>query len=89
MTKKELIAAMAEAAGISKAQATEALESYTSCVQVQLQMNQRFVLPNIGSLTVTDRPARAGRNPRTGAKLQIAASKKITFKAAKELKEAV
>ncbi len=89
MTKQEIIAAMAEAAGINKAQAKEVLESYTSCVHVRLQTYKRFVLPNIGILTVTDRAARVGRNPRTGEKVQIPASKKISFKAAKELKEAL
>ncbi len=89
MTKSEIIAHMALGAGITQAQAKEALSAYTDAAHTVLELSKRFVLPNIGILTVTARPARDGRNPRTGEKLKIAAGKKITFKAAKELKDAV
>lgn len=89
MTKSDIIAHMATCAGISKTAAKDALGGYNEAVNLALTESKRIVLPGIGSLTVTDRPARAGRNPRTGAKLLIAAGKKITFKAAKELKDAV
>ncbi len=89
MTKQDLISTMAANAEITKSQATKALNGLIGAVMDSLRDNERTVLPSIGSLTVTNRPAREGRNPRTGEKLVIAAGKKITFKAAKELKEAV
>lgn len=89
MTKNDFISVIALAGEISKKQAACVLASLTTSMRVAMLANKRVVLPSIGSLSVTDRPAREGRNPRTGAKLQIAAGKKITFKAAKELKEAV
>ncbi len=89
MKKNDFIATLADAACIDKKSAKHAFAALATNIQLCLAHDGRIVLPGIGILTVTARPARAGRNPRTGDKVQIPAGKKITFRAAKELKDAV
>ena len=89
MNKSELIDAMAADAGISKASAKKALESFLGSVSSTLQGGGRVSLVGFGSWSVSQRAARDGRNPQTGASIQIAASKGVGFKPGKALKESL
>ena len=89
MTKSELIKQIAERAGLTQAQATTALQAFETTVIDELANGREVALVGFGTFKVNDRAARPGRNPQTGAEIQIAASKAPTFKAGKALKEAV
>jgi len=89
MNKSELIDAMAADAGISKASAKKALESFLGSVSSTLQGGGRVSLVGFGSWSVSQRAARDGRNPQTGAPMHIPASKVPGFKAGKGLKDKV
>ena len=70
MTKEELIAKMANSAGITKVAATVALEAFTGAVTTSLKKGKRVTLVNFGTFTISKRKARMGRNPRTGEALK-------------------
>jgi DNA-binding protein HU-beta len=89
MTKVELIAAMADDAGITKAAAAKALDSYIANVAKELKKNGRLGLVGFGTFAVSKRKARTGRNPQTGEKIKIGAKKIIKFKAGKALADKV
>jgi DNA-binding protein HU-beta len=89
MTKSELIKQIAERAGLTQAQATTALQAFETTMIDELANGREVALIGFGTFKVTDRAARTGRNPQTGAEIQIAASKVPSFKAGKALKEAV
>ena len=89
MNKADLIDAMAEAAGIKKAEAKRALDAFTESVSGTLAKGGRISLVGFGSFSVSRREAREGRNPQTGAKIQIAAKNIVKFKAGNELNEKV
>ena len=89
MTKSELIKQIAERAELTQAKAAEALQAFEAVVTDELSKGGEVTLTGFGTFKVTDRAARAGRNPKTGAEIQIAASKVPSFKAGKALKEAV
>lgn len=89
MNKTELIDAMAEDAGVSKAAAKKALESFLGNVSSTLKSGGRISLVGFGSWSVSDRAAREGRNPQTGATIKIAAKKVVKFKAGTELSNSV
>ena len=89
MTKTELIKQIAERADLSQAKAAEALQAFEAAVTTELSKGGEVALIGFGTFKVTDRAARAGRNPQTGAEIQIAASRVPTFKAGKALKDAV
>ncbi len=89
MTKDEMIAAMSQQAGISKRQATEALQAFMSGVTSQLKKGKKVSFSGFGTFTVSRRKARAGRNPQTGAAITIPATKVPVFRAGKHLKEAI
>jgi len=89
MNKAELIDAIAEKADISKAAAGRALEAVTETITETLKNGDTLALVGFGTFSVSERSARTGRNPQTGAAIDIAASKLPTFKAGKQLKEAV
>ena len=89
MTKSELIKQIAERAELTQAKAAEALQAFEAVVTDELSKGGEIALIGFGTFKVTDRTARTGRNPQTGAEIQIAASKAPTFKAGKALKEAV
>lgn len=89
MTKAELIAVMAEDAGITKAAASKALEAYTSAVARELKKSGKLGLVGFGTFSVVKRKAREGRNPQTGKTIKIAAKKVIKFKAGKALAEKI
>lgn len=89
MNKSELINHIATTAGLTKAQATAALQAVETGVIDTLANGGQVSLVGFGTFSIKDRAARTGRNPKTGEALEIAASKVPTFKAGKALKEAV
>lgn len=89
MNKSELIEAMAEGAGISKADAKRALDAFIDATTGALKGGGRVALVGFGSFSVSERSARTGRNPQTGKEIQIAAKKVVKFKAGAELGKAV
>ena len=90
MTKAELIDKMAGDAGISKAAANKALNSFIDSVTKTLKKKDgKVVLVGFGTFSKGQRKARKGRNPRTGEPIKIKASKTVKFKAGKKLKDAV
>ena len=89
MNKTELVAAMADQAGISKKDAEKALKAFTEVVEEELKKGEKIQLVGFGTFEVSERAAREGRNPQTGETMQIAASKSPKFKAGKALKDLV
>ena len=89
MNKTELVDAIAEKADISKVAATRALEAVVESITDSLKKGDKVALVGFGTFSVSERSARTGRNPQTGAAIPIAASKLPTFKAGSQLKDAV
>lgn len=89
VNKTELIELMAEAADISKAAATKALNTALDGITEALKRGESLSLLNFGTFVVKSRAARSGRNPKTGETIKIAASNIPGFKAGKALKDAV
>ena len=85
MNKAELIDQIAKDAGLTKAQANEALDSFTGAVVSTLKKGDKVTLVGFGTFSVSKRAARNGRNPQTGAVIKIKAKKVAKFKAGKEL----
>jgi DNA-binding protein HU-beta len=85
MTKEELIAQIAEDAGTTKVQAKAALESFIGSVKNALKKGGKLTMVGFGTFSVTQRKARTGRNPQTGAAIEIKARKAAKFKASKDL----
>jgi DNA-binding protein HU-beta len=89
VTLKQVAAQLADAHALPKNTAESLATSLVSVLVQHLKAGDRLRIGGLGILEVKDRPARTGRNPATGATIQIAASKKIAFRPAKELKEAI
>lgn len=89
MNKSELIDTIAESADISKSSAGRALDAVIDAVSVSLKKGDPVSLVGFGTFSVKHRPARTGRNPQTGAEIQISAANIPNFKAGKALKDAV
>ncbi len=89
MNKSELIDSIAADAGLSKADAGKALDATLTAVTGSLKNGDTVSLVGFGTFQVKSRAARTGRNPQTGATIQIAAAKVPGFKAGKALKDAV
>ncbi len=89
MTKKELIDCIASDANISKTAATDALGSFIDNISSALGKGDSVTLVGFGTFSVSNRAARTGRNPKTGAPIQIKASKVPRFKAGKSLKDSI
>ncbi|MDE0951685.1 MAG: HU family DNA-binding protein [Halioglobus sp.] len=89
MNKTELIDVIASAADLSKADAGRALDAVVDSITETLTKGDQVALVGFGTFSVKQRNARAGRNPQTGATIQIAASTVPSFKAGKALKDAV
>ncbi|MDQ2720400.1 MAG: HU family DNA-binding protein [Bacteroidota bacterium] len=85
MNKAELIAKMADDAGVTKTQANAALDSFTTAVTKTLKGAGKVTLVGFGTFSVSKRAARNGRNPQTGAVIKIKAKRVAKFKAGKEL----
>ena len=89
MNKTELVAAIADEAGLSKKDAEKALKAFTDVVTEELKKGEKAQLVGFGTFEVSERAAREGRNPQTGAAMKIAASKAPKFKAGKALKDLI
>ncbi|MBO7433825.1 MAG: HU family DNA-binding protein [Salinivirgaceae bacterium] len=89
MNKQELVSAMAEKAGLTKADSEKALNAFTAAVADALGKGENVQLVGFGTFSVSARAARTGKNPRTGAKITIAAKKVAKFKAGKALADKV
>ncbi|MFN8266055.1 MAG: HU family DNA-binding protein [Chitinophagaceae bacterium] len=85
MNKAELVAKLADDAGISKTQANAALDSFVEAVTKTLKGGGKVTLVGFGTFSVSKRSARTGRNPQTGETIKIKAKKVAKFKAGKEL----
>jgi len=89
VTLRHLGATLAEAHEIPKKQAAAVLEDLITLITKHLKRGDKIRISGLGVLQVRKRPARMGRNPATGEAIKIKASKKVAFRAAKDLKEAV
>ena len=89
MNKTELVANVAEKAGLSKKDAEKALGAVIESIEEALVEGDKVQLIGFGTFEVKDRAARTGRNPQTGKEIEIAASRNPVFKAGKALKDAV
>ena len=89
VTLKHLAAELAESHEVAKKQAEAMLNDMVGSIVKHLKKGNRLRIVGLGILQVRHRAARMGRNPATGEPIQIKASKKVAFRAAKELKEAV
>ena len=89
MNLDDLYSAVAAATGSSKADAAKSVKASLDSIKDALAKGEKVSLPGFGGFDITDRAARTGRNPHTGAEIKIAASKGVRFKAGKGLKDAV
>jgi DNA-binding protein HU-beta len=89
MNKSDFVGHIADATGLTKVDATKALESVLKIIEKALKKGDSVALVGFGTFAVRKRAARTGRNPRTGAAIKIKASKVPTFKAGKALKDAI
>ncbi len=89
MNKADVVAALADQAGLSKSDAARALDSFIDIVTAALKKGETVSLVGFGSFDARERAARTGRNPRTGETIEIPASRNPAFKAGKALKDAV
>ena len=89
VTLRQLGASLSEAHEIPKKQAAAVLEDLVTMITKHLKKGDKIRIGGLGVLQVRKRPARMGRNPATGEAIKIKASKKVAFRAAKELKESI
>lgn len=89
MTKSALLAALAEKTGLAKKDVTTLMEAVTDLAYKEVKKAGVFVVPGLGKLVKVHRAARMGRNPATGASIQIPAKTVVKFRVAKAAKEAV
>jgi DNA-binding protein HU-beta len=89
ITTKQLAYALAEQHQLTKKQGTEMLEELVAMITKHLKKGERVKIAGLGILIVRKRAARMGRNPATGEAIKIKASKKVAFRAAKDLKMAI
>ena len=87
MNKADLVAAMAEKAGLSKKDAEASLKAFTDVVAEELKKGEKIQLVGFGTFEVSERAERIGRNPQTKEEIKIPASKAPKFKAGKALKD--
>jgi DNA-binding protein HU-beta len=89
MNKSELIDAMAESSGLTKADASRALDGFIGAVTGALSKGDSVTLVGFGTYAVKERAERLGRNPQTGNEITISAARLPSFKAGKALKDAI
>ncbi|MGE4545605.1 MAG: HU family DNA-binding protein [Pedobacter sp.] len=89
MTKADLVNAMAEKAGMSKADTEKAIKAFTDVITEALKAGEKVALVGFGTFSVGERAARVGQNPQTGEKMDIPAAKVPKFKPGKALKDSV
>lgn len=87
MNKGELVEFLVEKGKLSKAEAGRVLDSVIEGIRHGLKKTKEVALTGFGTFKVVDKPAREGRNPKTGEKIKIAAKKAVSFKAGKGLKD--
>ena len=86
MTKTEFVAKIAEKTGLTRVAAAKAVDAFVGTVSDTLKTGDKITFPGFGTFNVVERAARKGRNPKTGAEIQISASKSGKFTAGKDLK---
>jgi len=89
MNKQELVSAIAEKAGITKADADRAINAFVETTKETLAKKESIQLIGFGTFSISERSARTGRNPQTGKEIQIAAKNVAKFKAGKALDESI
>ena len=89
ITVSQLAASLAEEHELTKRAGRELLDNLVSLITKHLKKGERIRIAGLGILQVRKRPARMGRNPATGEAIKIGPSKKVAFRASKELKEAI
>jgi DNA-binding protein HU-beta len=89
MNKKQLIEQMVEHTDSAKSEAEKYLEAFTSAISEALKAGEEVHIPGFGKFYVRDQKAREGRNPQSGEKMKIPASKVPAFKAGKSLKDSI
>lgn len=89
LTKSQVMASLAEAAGVPKKDVQAFLDKLVNLAYTQVKTNGEFTIPGLGKLVKKNRAARMGRNPATGAEIQIPAKTVVKFRVAKACKEAV
>lgn len=89
VNKNDLVTSVAEISGLTKADALRAVDGIIQSITTCLKKEQEVRLVGFGTFAVSHRPASEGRNPRTGEKIQIKASKQPKFRAGKTLKDAI
>jgi len=89
MTKAELITGVAKSTGLTKADSERALNAFLGLAKATIKKEGRLPLAGFGTFVLVNRKARTGRNPQTGAPIQIKASKVVRFRPGKELKESL
>lgn len=85
MNKAQLIDAIADKAGLTKADSKKALEAFVATVGESLKSGDKVALVGFGSFSISERSARSGRNPQTGKTIQIPAKKVVKFRPGAEL----
>jgi DNA-binding protein HU-beta len=89
MTKGQLVSVLADKVGVTKSVANNLLETLAATAVVETKRNGQFVVPGLGKLVKSQRKARMGRNPQTGAAIKIPAKTVVKFRVAKACKDAV
>ena len=89
MSKKVIVEAVAREAGMTQAAADKVVSAVLEAVSAELSKGEKVSFPGFGTFEVRERAARTGRNPQTGAEIQIAASKSVGFKQGSKLKDRV
>lgn len=89
MTQAEIVAHLAEKSGVKRPQAKSMLEALAALAASEIQAGGEFTLPGIGKVVTAQREGRTGRNPKTGAAMDIPPKTVVKFRAAKALKDAV
>ena len=89
MTKSLLVTLLAEKSGVTKIVANQILEALANTAVTETKKNGQFVIPGLGKLVKSQRKARMGRNPQTGATIKIPAKTVVKFRVAKACKDAV
>ena len=89
MNKGDLINKVAETASLTKTQATDAVNCVLTSIESTLKEGNKVAMVGFGTFSITERPARTGRNPRTGEAIQIKAKNVVKFKAGKDLESSV
>ena len=89
MTKSQLVSLLAEKSGVTKTSANQILEALANTAVTETKKNGQFVIPGVGKLVKSQRKARMGRNPQTGAAIKIPAKTVVKFRVAKACKDSV